>query len=426
MARSLRRARSLRAAHRLAAAALLLALSACAPAMIAPSTASPEDVARAEAEFGRDTTRVDAALQLAQVYRAADRNQDALLRLERLQERRPDDAEVVLLLGLTYEDLEQFARARELYQRYIEVGSSASLKRDLRGRLPLLRRQELELAVRAALQDEERLRNQPLRPRTVAVFPFQFLSQDSTYAPLSRALAELLSTDLSLTNRVSVLERLQSQLLLDELRLSQTSLADPATAARGGRLLGAERIVQGTLTGTGDQLRLDAAVVRVDQGENRTALSEADEVRQLFDMEKRLALRIYESMGIELTPAERETILQRPTENLQAILAYGRGLQAADVGNYAEAARQFAQAASLDPRFVAAGDAARTASQMNIAMNLTTDDLLSRMVVARTALELFAVELMVPDPSMRDVAAEALGTEGVSQPTVLELVIPRP
>src|SRR2546425_12094967 len=52
----------------------------------------------------------------------------------------------------------------------------------------------------------------------------------------------------TLFRSLRLLERLQIGVLLDELKLGQSERADPATAARVGRLLRAERMVQGTAT----------------------------------------------------------------------------------------------------------------------------------------------------------------------------------
>src|SRR5205807_1560901 len=71
---------------------------------------------------------------------------------------------------------------------------------------------------------------------------------DSTYRPLSRGLAELITTDLAYIRTLKLLERLQIGVLLDELKLGTSERADPATAARVGRLLRAERMVQGSVT----------------------------------------------------------------------------------------------------------------------------------------------------------------------------------
>src|SRR5205809_1022445 len=107
------------------------------------------------------------------------------------------------------------------------------------------------------------LPQQPPQSATVAVLPV-LVSGDSTYRPLSRGLAELITTDLAYIRTLRLLERLQIGVLLDELKLGASDRADPATAARVGKLLRAERMVQGAVTippvGTGS-VQLTASVV---------------------------------------------------------------------------------------------------------------------------------------------------------------------
>src|SRR4029077_13905167 len=67
---------------------------------------------------------------------------------------------------------------------------------------------------------------------------------------------------------------------------------------------------------------------------------------------------------IELTEAERERILRQGPKNLAAFLAYSRGLEDLDRGDYPGAARHFGAAAPADPSFQAAqqGQQAATAA----------------------------------------------------------------
>ena len=67
-------------------------------------------------------------------------------------------------------------------------------------------------------------------------------------------------------------------------------------------------------------------------------------------------------MGIRLSPAERQAITERPTADLQAFLAFSRGLEAEDRGDYAGAAAQFRAAAARDPSFRSAQTRAANAT----------------------------------------------------------------
>jgi tetratricopeptide (TPR) repeat protein len=409
-------------------------LFGCGSSFWMPPPPSPAEIPRLEAQVSRDAADVGSAVRLAQAYRAADRLDDARPLLERTVDARPDEPTAAFLLGLTYEDLGMYAEARRLYRAYIEEGSSPELRRELERRMPLLQRWELEAAVRASLEREAALADLPSEPWTVAVFPFEFVGEDPEFGPLGRALAEMFVTDLSQTDRLRVLERARVQFLLDELRLAEEGRVDPTTAVRAGRILGAERAVHGSMDGGDPSLRLEATIVRVTDaawpGEaepeigNLRRLSDADDLRAFFDMQKRVALQLYASLGVELTAAERERVTRRPTENLMAILAYGRGLASEDAGDFAAAARHFAEAAALDPAFDEAREASERTQAAAEGQGTGTGQLAERIdwdlpppVIAEFAL---------PNPVVRDPAPEILGTEGLAGGAILEIIIRRP
>lgn len=308
--------------HRHSLLGLALLAAGCSAATPPPGGPSARERPGLEARLAGDSADARSLVRLGAAYRSAERRAEARGVLERALTRDPENSGAVLLLGITYEELGLHSRARELYGRYQQVGRSPGLKTELGKRLALLDRREMEDAARDALAREAELARTPPQPRSVAVFPFLYTGTDSTFRPLSRALAEMLTTDLSQSSRVRVLERVRVQLLVDEMKLSESGLADPATAARSGRLLGAEHVVQGRVEGTEAALALRAAVVRpARRGATPPPVSRSGEVRRLFELEKELAFGLFRALGVDLTPAERELVSRRPTENLQAVLA---------------------------------------------------------------------------------------------------------
>jgi len=208
---------------------------------------------------------------------------------------------------------------------------------------------DLETA-KLALARESTLTALAPEPSTIAVLPLT-IAGDSSLQSLSRGLAELLMSDLALVRSLRLLERVQISALLDELKLGQSGRADVRTAARVGRLLRAERLVQGVaaLTPNGP-VRMSATVVRGD-GTVRSGAEASGTFRQLLDLEKQLVFGLATELGIQLTEAERQRILRQGPKNLAAFLAYSRGLDALDARDYRAAAAAFGAAARADPSF---------------------------------------------------------------------------
>jgi hypothetical protein len=243
------------------------------------------------------------------------------------------------------------------------------------------------------------------------------------------------------------------QLLLNELKLAESNRVDPTTAARSGRILGASNIVQGRVEGSSTQLTLQTSVVRLPAptGAAPAPLRDRGAIARIFDIEKNLALALYDRMGIQLTPAERERVMRRQTQNVQALLAFGYGLDAADAGRYGEAASQFRRALQLDPNFAVARSKMDEAGQLSATSALSIDVLATTAATPATAaalsnttrpattatsaaaavrlqrlLEFRSLEQLVTSPLTRDPAAEVRGTEGATRTGQAELVIRRP
>src|SRR5690606_9322693 len=168
---------------------------------------------------------------------------------ERVLDADSGNREAGLLLGTVHEEQGEYAEADARYRSYLENSPDPGLRAEVAGRLERVRRRLLLAEARMLVEREQELAGNAPAPRTVAVFPFLLQTNDAGLDPLGRAMAELLATDLAQTDRLTVLERLRVQLLLDEIQLAETGLVDPSSAARSGRLLGAEQVVQGSLRG---------------------------------------------------------------------------------------------------------------------------------------------------------------------------------
>jgi tetratricopeptide (TPR) repeat protein len=410
--------------------AIALAAACAPPPPPTPGPAAAAGIAALQARAARGPGDVEVAVRLGAAYRDAGRLPDARRVLEAAAARSPRNAGAALFLGLTCEDEGDAACARTQYGRWLRLGGgSAPLKAELRGRLAALERAEMQAAVRQALAQEARLARTPPTPGTVAVFPFLVRAEDPALAPLDRALADFLVTDLGQTGRLRVLERARVQELTDEMRLADRGAVDPATAARGGHLLGAADVVQGRVTGTERDIRMDAAVARVGAAAADTGALpvRSGALAGLFGLEKQLAVDVHARLGVALTPAERARLLRRPTDNLQAVLAYGRGLRSADEGDFAEAVRHFLEAASLDPGFAAARAHAQASAAAARAAGVTTAQLARQGSAELAGTNLAGVQALVARPGARDPFAEATGVEGFrGRPSDVQFTFPRP
>lgn len=409
---------------RVGGCALLVVLAGCTGVRPADQPA-PERIAALEARLEPDSTDARVLVPLAAAYRDVGEFDRAAALLYRALQRNPLNVRASLLLATVYEEAGHYAEAKAAYNNYLRLESSPLAAARVRDRIVLLDHRAVVAAAQDALRREAELAQTPPRPGTLAVFPFDYTGTNSDYRPLGTALAEMLVTDLAIAEQLTLLERSRVHHLLDEMQLAETGRVDPATATRGGRLVGAENVVQGSIGGDAESLELLAAVVGVGPEPQPVGrpFSERDAARRLIDMEKRLALSIFESLGIQLTEEQRRRLGVRATESLPALLDYGQGLEAFDAGDFDAAMGHFRSASRHDPNFHAAKQGAAAAAAVVRAARLTP----RQVVAAAERPQTGAVEAMVAGFGERDALSETLRQEGLgSQNAVLRIIVRAP
>jgi len=349
-------------------ALLLTALAGGCSSAPKPAAVAPAEIPALVAQTEREPRNAALKFRLAAALAAARRCDTAVVVARAAQRLEADNVRGPLVVGGCQEQAGRYDEAIATYQEFAAQHPRAQGVAVLSARAKLALRTSAERTARQALARETELAQQPPQAATVAVLPV-LVAGDSTYRPLSRGLAELITTDLAYIRTLKLLERLQIGVLLDELKLGTSERADPATAARVGRLLRAERMVQGSVTipsGGAGSVQLTASVV-TGAGVVRPVAPATGPLPQLLGLEKQVVFGLAAQLGIELTEAERQRILKEGPRQLAAFLAYSRGLEAMDAGDYSRAAGHFGEAARVDPGFRAASQdrqAAQTATAL--------------------------------------------------------------
>ena len=276
----------------------------------------------------------------------------------------------LVYLGLTYEELGALDSARASYTQARLRARGNRQRGELDNRLLLLTHKEISQAAKAALAQESTLSQTPPEANTIAVFPFRYLGTDTTMIPLERGIAQLVVADLGKVHSLKLLEREEVQALVDEMKLAESGRVDPATGARSGRILRAQNVVQGSIQQPdAADIQLDANAINSVNANVAATGSAGGAMDKLLDAQKDLVLQLLDKLGVAITPAERTSLEERPTRNLQAFLLYSRGLAAQDNGDFAGAASLFGQAARMDPGFRDAGTRAAASQSMSSASN---------------------------------------------------------
>lgn len=331
----------------------LLAASLMAACGGHPAEVSPAEIPQLAQRVQQEPNNGPLQLRYAAALYAANRCDTAVTVARTGMALAPGDAVGPLVVGRCLEAGGQPAQAVQVYRAFVAAHPDVRGAGAVQAQELLAERAAATQAARSALQRESTLASQPGNPQTVAVLPLA-ITGDSTYDPLSRGLAQMLTSDLALLNRFKMVERLEIGALLNEMHLSQTGRVDPSTAARVGHLVQAGRLVEGVaaIPNKGD-VHLEASVVQ-SSGAVTSPEATSGRLRDLLKMEKTIVVGLAGKLGYTLSEAERKAILENGTQDLSAFLAYSRGLVAEDAGDYSAAATYFGQAVQRDPGFSAA------------------------------------------------------------------------
>ncbi|HYU27975.1 MAG TPA: CsgG/HfaB family protein [Gemmatimonadales bacterium] len=319
-----------------------------------PRTApvTPADIPALKAQAAQQPTNAQVRFRLAAALMAAGRCDTAVVVANAGQMLAPGEALGPMVVGGCQEKDGRYDLAFATYTAFAARYPQARGIAAVRALAQLALRTQAAQTAKLALARESTLTTLVPEPSTIAVLPMT-IAGDSSFQPLSRGLAELLMSDLAMVRSLRLLERVQIGALLDELKLGQSARADPGTAARVGRLLRAERMVQGVASITQNgPVRMSATVVRADGNVRPGGGAQANGTfKQLLDLEKQLVFGLATELGIQVTEAERQRILRQGPKNLAAFLAYSNGLEALDRGDYRAAAAAFSAAVRADPSF---------------------------------------------------------------------------
>src|ERR1700693_3774613 len=182
--------------------------------------------------------------------------------------------------------------------------------------------------------------------RFVAVLPLQVLGDSSQIGYLAQGVEEALSTKLFQVKDVRVTSSDEADKIDQKQPLTKIA-----------RTLGANYLVQGTLQGSGDRIRV---TMRLQDAlhNKRVWNKEFDGVSSdLFTLEDQIYGELVSALDVNLTSDEVANSRVRPTENAAAYDLYVRGrnaLRAHDAKSIQSALDYFEQALKADPKFALA------------------------------------------------------------------------
>ncbi len=192
---------------------------------------------------------------------------------------------------------------------------------------------------------------------TIAVLPFDNYSigeYQEKLGLLSHGLAEFFAHDFRKASSLTVIERDKIDFLLQELELTKAGAVDAATAAKVGKLLGAQYMVFGSITQMDDdEAKFLVRTVDVETSEI-VATAEREGKPKYLRMQKELVDDLAKQLNLALGSDFKKLLNEGTSASLDAATLYSQGLEYQRNYDYRAAYEAFKQAYELDPKFTEA------------------------------------------------------------------------
>jgi TolB-like protein/cytochrome c-type biogenesis protein CcmH/NrfG len=189
----------------------------------------------------------------------------------------------------------------------------------------------------------------PIPEKSIAVLPFENLSDDKSNAYFADGIQDEILTRLSKIAALRVISRTSTQ----------KCKSAPDNLREIGKQLGVANLLEGSVQKIGNAAHINVQLIRVATDEHLWAESYNRKLDDIFAVEGEVATAIADQLNAKLTGSEKESLAIKPTSNPQAYDAYLRGLafQGRLDGlqtNIRKSIDAFEEAARLDPQFALA------------------------------------------------------------------------
>src|SRR2546426_5635164 len=186
--------------------------------------------------------------------------------------------------------------------------------------------------------------------KSIAVLPFQSLSDEKENAYFADGIQDDILTNLSKIGDLKVISRMSVM----SYRGSGTR-----NAREIGKALGVGSLLEGSVRRAGNRVRVNVQLINANNDEHIWAEDYDRDLTDVFAIQTDLAQKIASALQAKLSPNEKARLDNRPTQNPDAYLLF---VQAHDYANRTDMFRDttlkaeplFEQAIKLDPNFAAA------------------------------------------------------------------------
>jgi TolB-like protein len=183
--------------------------------------------------------------------------------------------------------------------------------------------------------------------KSVAVLPFESLSEDKANAYFATGIQDEILTRLAKIGALKVISRSSTQQYQSK----------PANLRVIAQELGVSNILEGSVQKAGEQVHINVQLIKAATDDHLWAESYNRKLDDIFGVEAEVAQSIASALNAKLSGAEQQALAQKPTNNSAAYEAYLRGNALMWQGNEESvraALQAYEEAVRLDPQFALA------------------------------------------------------------------------
>src|SRR5438128_4052008 len=182
--------------------------------------------------------------------------------------------------------------------------------------------------------------------RSIAVLPFENLSEDKANAYFAEGIQDEILTRLSKIADLKVISRTSTQ----------HYKSAPENLPEIGKQLGVAHVLEGRVQRSGDGVRVNVQLIKAANDSHLWGDTFDRKLIDIFSVESEVAKATAEQLRAKLTGQEEQKIAAKPTDNPEAYDAYLRGLAytlkaATTAANDLAAQKYLREAVRLDPKF---------------------------------------------------------------------------
>jgi TolB-like protein/Tfp pilus assembly protein PilF len=184
--------------------------------------------------------------------------------------------------------------------------------------------------------------------KSIAVLPFQNLSDDKSNSYFTDGIQDEILTRLSKIAALKVISRTSTQ----------KYKSAPENLREVGQQLGVANLLEGSVQKIANAVHVNVQLIRAATDEHLWAESYNRKLDDVFGVEGEVASAIADQLNAKLSGAEQKAMAEKPTQNAAAYDAYLRGLTIEhnnyNYDAYVQADRNYQRAVELDPNFALA------------------------------------------------------------------------